>query len=91
MNQIIYYPKEVGKMRDRALIFHHTDLDGIGIKIVGSVAANRLGYKEIETFKCDYHSINPIFLKRLQFLLQSEVTRRIFKKVDLSVKNFSKQ
>lgn len=32
-----------------------------------------------------------IFLKRLQFLLQSEVTRRIFKKVDLSVKNFSKQ
>lgn len=66
MNQIIYYPKEVGKMRDRALIFHHTDLDGIGVKIVGSVAATRLGYKEIETFKCDYHSINPIVLKRLQ-------------------------
>ena len=43
MNQIIYYPKEVGKMRDRALIFHHTDLDGIGVKknvfIVG--ATNR--------------------------------------------------
>lgn len=53
-------------MRDRALIFHHTDLDGIGVKIVGSVVATRLGYKEIETFKCDYHSINPIVLKRLQ-------------------------
>ena len=28
----------------KALVFHHSDLDGMGVKIVGTMAANRLGY-----------------------------------------------
>lgn len=52
--------------RNTALVFHHTDLDGMGVKIVGTIAAQRLGYTKIETFKCDYNIVNDIVTKRLQ-------------------------
>lgn len=50
----------------KALVFHHSDLDGMGVKIVGTMAANRLGYTEVETFKCNYSDVNDIVMKRLQ-------------------------
>ena len=49
----------------RALIFHHSDLDGIGVKIVGIIIAKRLGYDNIETFKCNYNDVNEIVSERL--------------------------
>ena len=50
----------------RALVFHHSDLDGMGVKVVGTMAANRLGYTEVETFKCNYNDVNEIVMERLQ-------------------------
>lgn len=53
------------KEKHTALIFHHSDLDGIGVKIVGITIAKRLGYTDVETYKCDYHNVNDIVVTRL--------------------------
>ena len=43
--------------RSKVLIFHHTDLDGIGVKIIGMAYAF-LNDKDYETFACNYHDEN---------------------------------
>lgn len=49
---------------NKMLIFHHSDLDGMGVKIVGIKAAEQLGY-EYETFKCNYNDVNEIVKNRI--------------------------
>lgn len=53
------------KEKHTALVFHHSDLDGIGVKIVGITIAKRLGYTDVETYKCDYHNVNDVVMARL--------------------------
>ena len=48
----------------KILIFHHSDLDGIGVKIVGIRVAQMEG-KEYETYKCNYNDVNNIIRDRL--------------------------
>lgn len=49
------------------LIFHHSDLDGMGVKVLGLVIGDALELPEcnIETFKCNYEDIDKIVEKRL--------------------------
>lgn len=51
--------------RSKVLIFHHTDLDGIGVKIIGMAYAF-LNDKDYETFACNYHDVNEIVRNRIQ-------------------------
>ena len=46
------------------IVFHHSDLDGIGVKILGKLYANKLGCL-CETYKCNYNDVNEIVLKAL--------------------------
>ena len=39
-------------------IFHHTDLDGMGVKLLGMLYANHRGIP-YKTYKCGYRQINP--------------------------------
>lgn len=49
----------------KRLIFHHSDLDGMGVKIVAIDDAQR-NNRECETFKCNYHDVNEIVRNRLK-------------------------
>lgn len=48
----------------KILIFHHSDLDGMGVKIV-AIRAAQLQEMEYETFKCNYTDVNEIVRERL--------------------------
>lgn len=48
----------------KMLIFHHSDLDGMGVKIVAIREAQLRGL-EYETFKCNYTDVNEIVRQRL--------------------------
>lgn len=48
----------------KMLIFHHSDLDGMGVKIV-AIRAAQLQDMEYETFKCNYTDVNEIVRQRL--------------------------
>lgn len=39
------------------IVFHHTDLDGMGVKILGKLYANKLGCL-CETYRCNYNDVN---------------------------------
>ena len=54
---------EDGNM-SKILVIHHSDLDGIGVKIVGMKVA-QLENKECETFKCNYNDVNEIIKNRI--------------------------
>ena len=51
--------------KGKVLIFHHTDLDGIGVKIIGMAYAY-MNNKDYETFACNYHDVNEIVRDRIQ-------------------------
>ena len=48
----------------KMLVFHHSDLDGMGVKIV-AIRAAQLQELEYETYKCNYTDINEIVRQRL--------------------------
>ena len=41
----------------KILIFHHSDLDGIGVRIISTIFAKERGFS-YETYKCDYGNVN---------------------------------
>lgn len=51
-------------MEKKVLIFGHTDLDGIGVQIIGIKRAESLGLP-YEVFKCNYSEVNHIVRKVL--------------------------
>lgn len=53
----------------KMLIFHHSDLDGMGVKVVGIREAQLQGL-DYETFKCNYTDVNEIVRKRLNESLE---------------------
>lgn len=54
-------------MRNKILVFHHSDLDGMGVKLIGMLYA-RVNNLEVETFKCDYGDVDQIISDRIQDL-----------------------
>lgn len=56
----------------KMLIFHHSDLDGMGVKIVAIRAAQQMNM-EYETFKCNYTDVNEIVRQRLSKNLEGVV------------------
>ena len=48
-------------------VFHHSDLDGMGVKILGMLIGRAKGYnaEDIQTYKCNYGDIDQIIQKRL--------------------------
>lgn len=56
----------------KMLIFHHSDLDGMGVKIV-AIRQAQLQEMEYETFKCDYTDVNKIVRQRLSESLDDVV------------------
>lgn len=58
------------------LIFHHTDLDGIGVKIIGIKRAQSLGLP-YKTFACNYHEINQAVISALKAFSSKEVAEII--------------
>lgn len=58
------------------LIFHHTDLDGIGVKIIGIKRAQSLGLP-YKTFACNYHEINQAVVNALKVFSPKEVAEII--------------
>lgn len=53
--------------RGKLLVFHHSDLDGMGVKLLGMLYGVMKGYgiEDIETFKCNYGDIDSIIENRL--------------------------
>lgn len=51
--------------RKKLLVFHHSDLDGMGVKLVGMMYAKLHGM-DVETFKCNYSDVDTIITDRLQ-------------------------
>ena len=51
-------------LMSKMLIFHHSDLDGMGVKIV-AIRQAQLQEMEYETFKCNYTDVNEIVRQRL--------------------------
>ena len=49
------------------VIFHHTDLDGMGVKILGIVFGDALGFnpENVETYQCDYDYVDEVINNRL--------------------------
>ena len=55
------------------LIFHHTDLDGIGVKIIGIKRAQALN-EPYKTYSCNYHEINQAVADALKVFSPEEIT-----------------
>ena len=51
--------------RKKLLVFHHSDLDGMGVKLLGMVYA-KLNNMDVETFKCNYSDVDSIITCKLQ-------------------------
>lgn len=47
------------------LVFHHSDLDGMGVKLLGMLYARSKGW-DVETYSCEYGNIDQIISERLQ-------------------------
>lgn len=56
----------------KMLIFHHSDLDGMGVKIV-AIRQAQLQEMEYETFKCNYTDVNEIVRQRISESLDDVV------------------
>ena len=63
-------------MSKRIIIFHHSDLDGMGVKILSILLAKYKGL-DYETHKCNYHDIDQIVEKSLSEASFDEVAEII--------------
>lgn len=50
---------------NKILVFHHSDLDGMGVKIIGMKYAEYAGF-DCETYKCNYQDVNEIIRTTLE-------------------------
>lgn len=58
--------------KKRVFIFHHTDLDGMGVRIVGTEYAKK-HWKAYETVRCSYESVNSNVLDVLDNVPLEEI------------------
>lgn len=56
--------------RKKVLVFHHSDLDGMGVKFIGIKVALSKGLP-YETYNCNYHTVNTLVFKNVRRQLKN--------------------